>query len=111
MDLEDLFRAYQRDVYIYFLRVSGNASEAEELAQDTFVRACGAAVRFRGDRVPELGCSGSLGEYGSRVFAFGAGASQRPWIRRAVTRSASWSQSVSTSSVPSPPSRWRTETC
>lgn len=39
-------------MYVYFLRLSGNSSEAEELAQDTFVRACGAAVRFRGDSSP-----------------------------------------------------------
>lgn len=52
MDLEDLFHACHRDLYIYLLRLSGNPSDAEELAQDTFVRACGAALRFRGDSSP-----------------------------------------------------------
>jgi RNA polymerase sigma-70 factor (ECF subfamily) len=32
-----------------FLRTVGRPAEAEELAQETFVRACGAALRFRGD--------------------------------------------------------------
>ena len=49
MDLEDVFRRHQREVYAYFLRTVGRPSEAEELAQETFVRACGAALRFRGD--------------------------------------------------------------
>jgi RNA polymerase sigma-70 factor (ECF subfamily) len=49
VELEDVFRAYQRAVFAYFLRVVGNRQDAEELTQETFVRACGAAVRFRGD--------------------------------------------------------------
>ncbi|MGZ4124338.1 MAG: RNA polymerase sigma factor [Actinomycetota bacterium] len=49
MELEDVFRAHQRAVFAYFLRVVGNRQDAEELAQETFVRACSAAVRFRGD--------------------------------------------------------------
>lgn len=49
MELEDVFRAHQQAVFAYFLRVVGNRQDAEELAQETFVRACGAAVRFRGD--------------------------------------------------------------
>lgn len=48
MDLSDVFRTYERDIYTYFLRLSGDRHEAEELAQDTFVRACSAALRFRG---------------------------------------------------------------
>lgn len=44
-----MFRAHQRAVFAYFLRVVGNQQDAEELTQETFVRACGAAVRFRGD--------------------------------------------------------------
>ena len=44
-----MFRAHQRAVFAYFLRVVGNRQDAEELTQETFVRACGAAVRFRGD--------------------------------------------------------------
>ena len=49
MELEDVFRAHQRAVFAYFLRVVGNRDDAEELTQETFVRACSAAVRFRGD--------------------------------------------------------------
>jgi RNA polymerase sigma-70 factor (ECF subfamily) len=36
-------------VFAYFLRMIGNRHDAEELAQETFVRACSAALRFRGD--------------------------------------------------------------
>jgi RNA polymerase sigma-70 factor (ECF subfamily) len=49
LELEDVFRAHQQAVFAYFLRVVGNRSDAEELTQETFVRACGAALRFRGD--------------------------------------------------------------
>ncbi len=49
MELEDVFRAHQQAVFAYFLRLVGNRHDAEELTQETFVRACGAAVRFRGD--------------------------------------------------------------
>ena len=49
MELEDVFRAFQRPVFAYFLRVVGNYADAEELTQETFTRACTAALRFRGD--------------------------------------------------------------
>jgi len=49
VELEDVFRAMQRPVFAYFLRLVGNRSDAEELTQETFVRACSAALRFRGD--------------------------------------------------------------
>jgi RNA polymerase sigma-70 factor (ECF subfamily) len=49
VELEDVFRTYQRGVFAYFLRVVGNRADAEELTQETFVRACAAALRFRGD--------------------------------------------------------------
>lgn len=49
MELEDVFRAHQQAVFAYFLRIIGDRHDAEELTQETFVRACGAAVRFRGD--------------------------------------------------------------
>ncbi len=49
MELEDVFRAFQRPVFAYFLRVVGNRADAEELTQETFVRACTAALRFRGE--------------------------------------------------------------
>jgi RNA polymerase sigma-70 factor, ECF subfamily len=49
VELEDVFRAHQQAVFAYFLRLIGNRQDAEELTQETFVRACGAAVRFRGE--------------------------------------------------------------
>ncbi len=44
-----MFRAHQQAVFAYFYRVVGDRQDAEELTQETFVRACGAALRFRGD--------------------------------------------------------------
>jgi RNA polymerase sigma-70 factor (ECF subfamily) len=49
LELEDVFRAHQQAVFAYFLRVIGDRQDAEELTQETFVRACSAAIRFRGD--------------------------------------------------------------
>jgi len=47
--LEDVFRDHQRSVYAYFLRSTGRPDVAEELTQETFFRACAAALRYRGD--------------------------------------------------------------
>ena len=49
MELEDVFREHQRGVFVFFLRVVGNRADAEELTQETFLRACRAALRFRGN--------------------------------------------------------------
>jgi RNA polymerase sigma-70 factor, ECF subfamily len=49
VEMEDVFRQHQRSIYAYFARVVGNDHDAEELTQETFVRACTAALRFRGD--------------------------------------------------------------
>lgn len=49
VDLEQIFRAHERDVFVYFLRVTGDAHLAEDLAQDTLLRAWEGMVRFRGD--------------------------------------------------------------
>ena len=49
MDLEEIFRAHQKEIYVYFLRTTGNRHRAEDLGQETFARACSAAVLFRGD--------------------------------------------------------------
>lgn len=67
MDLTDVFRTHERDIYTYFLRLSGGRHEAEELAQDTFVRACSAALRFRG---------------GSSVRTWLFGIAHRVWLER-----------------------------
>jgi RNA polymerase sigma factor (sigma-70 family) len=49
MEMEDVFREHQREMFVFFLRVAGNRAEAEDLTQETFVRACHAVLRFRGD--------------------------------------------------------------
>lgn len=49
MELEDVFRAHQRELLAYFVRVVGDRQDAEELTQETFLRACSAAIRYRGD--------------------------------------------------------------
>lgn len=49
VELEDVFRSHQRAVFTYFYRVCGDRHEAEELTQETFARACAAAIRYRGD--------------------------------------------------------------
>jgi RNA polymerase sigma-70 factor (ECF subfamily) len=49
VDLEQIFRAHQKEIFVYFLRTLGDRDRAEDLAQETFVRACGSALRFRGD--------------------------------------------------------------
>jgi len=47
-ELEDLFRAHWPLVFGYLLRRTGNASAAEELAQETFYRATRAFLGWRG---------------------------------------------------------------
>jgi RNA polymerase sigma-70 factor (ECF subfamily) len=49
MELEQMFREQQRALFAYFLRLVGDRSKAEDLTQETFTRACGAAMRFRGE--------------------------------------------------------------
>lgn len=49
MELEDVFREHERAIFAYFVRTVGDRHAAEDLAQETFFRACGAAIRFRGD--------------------------------------------------------------
>lgn len=49
MDLEEIFRSHQKEIYVYFLRLTGNPALAEDLGQETFARACSSAVVFRGD--------------------------------------------------------------
>ena len=49
MDLEEIFRAHQKEIFVYFLRTTGNTALAEDLGQETFARACSAAIFFRGD--------------------------------------------------------------
>ena len=49
VDVEALFRTYQRPIFGYLLRVTGDRALAEDLAQDVFLRAFRNAARFRGD--------------------------------------------------------------
>ena len=49
MELEDVFVAFEKQVYAYFLRLVDDPVEAEELTQETFYRACAGALRFRGE--------------------------------------------------------------
>jgi RNA polymerase sigma-70 factor (ECF subfamily) len=49
VELEEVFRAHQKEIYVYFLRTTGDRHLAEDLGQETFARACTAAVFFRGD--------------------------------------------------------------
>ena len=46
---EELVRAYQHRVFGVALRMLGNAAEAEEIAQEVFLRAHRALAEFRGD--------------------------------------------------------------
>ena len=48
-DLEMVFRAHQKEIYVYFLRTLGEPATAEDLAQDTFLRAWKTIHRFRGE--------------------------------------------------------------
>lgn len=52
MELEDIFRAHQKEIFMYLLRTVGDRQLAEDLAQDTFLRACGSAILFRGEASP-----------------------------------------------------------
>lgn len=47
---EDLYRRYHRRLYRYCLRRVGDPHDAEEVVQETFVRAVGALPRFAGER-------------------------------------------------------------
>jgi RNA polymerase sigma-70 factor (ECF subfamily) len=67
LDLTDVFRTHEPEIYTYFLRLSNDEHEAEELSQETFVRACSAALRFRG--------SSSV-----RTWLFGI--ARRVWLER-----------------------------
>ena len=47
--IERIYRAYFTDVYRYCLRLTGDATLAEELTSDTFFAAMQSIDRFRGD--------------------------------------------------------------
>jgi RNA polymerase sigma-70 factor, ECF subfamily len=49
VDLEEAFRRHQREIFLYLRRVTGDSGLAEDLAQETFLRAFRAALSYRGD--------------------------------------------------------------
>ncbi len=51
---ESLVRAYQRRIYGFALRLAGNAADAEEIAQDAFVRAYRALASYPAERIRAL---------------------------------------------------------
>jgi RNA polymerase sigma-70 factor (ECF subfamily) len=51
---EALVRAYQDRLFAFGLRLTGSSRDAEEIAQDTFVRAYRALARYPADRVATL---------------------------------------------------------
>lgn len=48
-NIEQLYRTYFKDVYLYLLAISKNKDLAEELTQETFFKALKSIHRFRGD--------------------------------------------------------------
>ena len=46
---EDLVAAYERNVYNLALRMTGNAQDAEDMAQEAFIKAYNSLESFRGD--------------------------------------------------------------
>jgi RNA polymerase sigma-70 factor (ECF subfamily) len=57
---ELLVRAYQHRLFAFALSLSGNSADAEEIAQDAFVRAYRALRGYGADRIRELRLSGWL---------------------------------------------------
>jgi RNA polymerase sigma-70 factor (ECF subfamily) len=51
---EGLVRAYQDRLYAFALRLTGSPRDAEEIAQDAFVRAYRALARYPADRIETL---------------------------------------------------------
>ncbi|MBQ8447708.1 MAG: sigma-70 family RNA polymerase sigma factor [Clostridia bacterium] len=48
-DFEQIYNTYFNDVYLYILRLSGNAHIAEEITSETFFKAMKSINSFRGD--------------------------------------------------------------
>lgn len=47
--IEDLYLRYRAPVYQFLYRMCGSADLSEELAQETFIKACTGLLTFRGD--------------------------------------------------------------
>ena len=50
MDFEQIYQLYFRDVYLYLRSLSASENVAEEITQETFVKALKAIERFDGSR-------------------------------------------------------------
>lgn len=48
-ELEAAFRRHQREIFLYLARVTGDSRLAEDLAQETFLRAFKGLLTYRGD--------------------------------------------------------------
>lgn len=46
---DELVSGYERRIYNFAMRLSGNADDAEDIAQETFIRVFNAIQNFRGD--------------------------------------------------------------
>jgi RNA polymerase sigma factor (sigma-70 family) len=65
---EPLVRAYGQRLFAFAYAMSGNAADAEEVAQDAFVRAHRALRRYEPQRVRELSLSAWLHRIALNVF-------------------------------------------
>jgi RNA polymerase sigma-70 factor (ECF subfamily) len=65
---EPLVRAYGQRLFAFAYAMSGNAADAEEVAQDAFVRAHRALRRYEPERVRELSLSAWLHRIALNVF-------------------------------------------
>ena len=50
MDFEELYKLYYKDVFFYLLSLSADEYIAEEITQDTFIKALKAADSFDGSK-------------------------------------------------------------
>lgn len=50
MDFDDIYRSYFRDVFLYLRGLSANEDTAEEITQETFVKALKSIDRFDGSK-------------------------------------------------------------
>ncbi len=67
-EFERMVETHQHRIYGFALNLSGNPSDAEEIAQDTFVRAHRALAGYDADRVRELKVSAWLHRIALNVF-------------------------------------------
>ena len=67
-DFERMVEAHQHRIFGFALGLSGNAADAEEIAQDAFVRAHRALQGYDADRVRELRVSAWLHQIALNVF-------------------------------------------